>query len=210
MTSVPMSLRRAGVAVAALALVAVGAGGTLAASNPSMLYACFNASGAVAMSSSNQCKLAGGGVLAPINAAGVAGPTGATGAAGPTGATGPAGPTGPTGPTGAGVATAFVTWASGTGGMFYNDGAGHFLLLGCSGQGAPIGSQVPVFQVSLGAYADYSGSTGTVQLAGGGLTSYAFSPPQTVTFTINDGSSPLVFRVLSETQGATCDFVVQH
>jgi hypothetical protein len=91
-------LRRTIVIGAAVALLGVGAGGTLAASTPTTLYACFNASGQVAMSDANTCKLAGGGRLVPIFAAG--GPTGATGPSGPQGATGPAGSTGAGGPTG--------------------------------------------------------------------------------------------------------------
>jgi len=209
-------LRALIVGVSALALVAIGVGGTVAASNPPTLYACFNTSGAVAMSTSAQCKLAGGGQLATINAAGVAGsqgvagPTGATGVAGPAGATGVAGLTGPTGATGAGVTTNRVVYQSGQGGAFYNDNAGTFLVLGCSGVGAPVGSQVPFFEVSAGTFADYSGSVGTVQLAGGGTTAYAMTPPQTITFTIDNGSGAQVFRVLSESQGASCVFVVQH
>jgi hypothetical protein len=89
------------VGAAALALVAVGVGGTVAASNPPTLYACFNTTGAVSMSASNTCLLPGGGRLATITTAGAAGPAGATGAAGPTGATGSTGPTGATGATGA-------------------------------------------------------------------------------------------------------------
>jgi len=92
------------VGAAAIALVTIGAGGTLAASTTPTLYACFNANGQVAMATIPQCKLSGGGQLAQINAAGVPGPTGpqgATGQTGPTGATGLAGPSGPTGLTGA-------------------------------------------------------------------------------------------------------------
>ena len=74
-------LRALVVGAAALALVAIGVGGTVAASNPPTLYACFNVNGAVAMSTTAQCKLAGGGQLATINAAGVAGPQGDTGEA---------------------------------------------------------------------------------------------------------------------------------
>ena len=70
------------VGASALALVTIGVGGTVAASNPPTLYACFNTSGAVSMSASNICLLPGGGRLATINAAGVAGPAGATGAPG--------------------------------------------------------------------------------------------------------------------------------
>ena len=85
------------VGASAIALVAIGVGGTVAASNPPTVYACFDVNGNVRMSSSNLCQLPGGGRLVTINAAGVAGPTGATGPQGPTGATGPSGPTGPTG-----------------------------------------------------------------------------------------------------------------
>jgi hypothetical protein len=71
------------VGAGAVALVTIGAGGTLAASTPTV-YACFNVYGQVSMSSSAQCRLPGGGQLVQINAAGVPGPTGPTG---PTGAT---------------------------------------------------------------------------------------------------------------------------
>jgi hypothetical protein len=88
----PMLLRRAVVAGAAVALLAVGAGGTLAASSPTV-YACFNVNGQVAMSTVPQCKLAGGGQLVAITSG--QGPTGPVGPSGPQGATGQAGPTGP-------------------------------------------------------------------------------------------------------------------
>jgi hypothetical protein len=60
------------VGASALALVTIGVGGTVAASNPPTLYACFNVNGAVSMSTSALCQLAGGGQLVTINAAGVA------------------------------------------------------------------------------------------------------------------------------------------
>lgn len=99
------------VGAGAVALVTIGAGGTLAASSPPTVYACFNVYGQVSMSSSAQCKLSGGGQIVQINAAGVPGPMGPTGPIGPTGptgatgSTGATGPTGPTGPTGADGAT---------------------------------------------------------------------------------------------------------
>jgi hypothetical protein len=201
MPSVPFGLRRMGVAFAALALVAVGAGSTLAASNPATLYACYDVYGNVKMSDTAQCKLAGGGRLVSWSTVGVPGPTGPVG---------PTGPTGPTGPAGAGATTTRYAIPSGVLMSVYNDNAGTFLDLGCSGLGAPIGSQVPFFQVSAGAFADYSGATGTVQLAGGGTTSYTITPPQTIVFTIDNGSSAQILRVLSESQGAVCVFVVQH
>lgn len=101
MLSFPTRLRAAAVAASAFALVAVAAGGTLAASTPTTLYACFNTSGAVTMSTTAQCKLAGGGQLVGFNTVGPTGPTGPTGATGSTGATGPTGATGSTGPSGA-------------------------------------------------------------------------------------------------------------
>ena len=84
-------LRALLVGAAAIALVTVGAGGTLAASTTPTVYACYNANGQVAMASIPQCKLTGGGQLVSINTQGLPGPTG------PTGAQGPAGPAGPTG-----------------------------------------------------------------------------------------------------------------
>ncbi len=101
-------LRALVVGGAAIALVTIGAGGTLAASTPTV-WACYNANGQVAMATIPQCKLAGGGQLVQINAAGVpgpAGPQGATGLTGPQGATGATGATGPAGP--GTVITAYV------------------------------------------------------------------------------------------------------
>jgi hypothetical protein len=91
--------RVVGVGAAAVALVAVAAGGTLAASNPTTLYACYDASGNVRMADAPQCKLAGGGRLVSWSP-GVTGPTGPTGLTGNPGAPGVQGPTGATGPTG--------------------------------------------------------------------------------------------------------------
>ncbi len=109
-------VRRAAVVGTAVAIVAAGAGGTLAASTPTVLYACYDSYGNVRITDVNTCRLPTGGRLVPINVAGVPGPTGPTGAtgaqglagatgaagaqavAGPTGPTGPTGPVGPTGP----------------------------------------------------------------------------------------------------------------
>jgi hypothetical protein len=113
MTGVRPRIRALLVGAAAIALVTIGAGGTLAASTTPVVYACFNVNGQVTMATVPQCKVSGGGQLVQINAAGVPGPTGpqgATGVQGPIGATGPtgstgAGPTGPTGPTGVGLSS---------------------------------------------------------------------------------------------------------
>jgi hypothetical protein len=88
-------IRPLAVGVGAFALVAVGAGGTFAASNPATLYACYDVYGNVRMSDTAQCKLPGGGRLVSWSTVGVPGPTGATGVTGPTGATGSTGPSGP-------------------------------------------------------------------------------------------------------------------
>jgi hypothetical protein len=101
MTAFRPRLRALLVGAAALALVTVGAGGTLAASTTPTVYACFNANGQVAMASIAQCKLAGGGQLVAINTQGIPGPTGPTGAQGPSG---------PAGPTGAPYAPTLVEW----------------------------------------------------------------------------------------------------
>ncbi len=89
------------VGAAAIALVTIGAGGTLAASTTPSVYACYNSYGQVAMASAPQCKLAGGGQLVQINTQGIPGPIGPTGAMGATGPTGPTGPAGATGVAGA-------------------------------------------------------------------------------------------------------------
>ena len=96
-------LRAAVIGVSALALIAVGVGGTFAASNPTTLYACYDVNGNVKMSDKAMCLLPGGGRLASWGTAAVPGPTGATG---PTGPTGPVGATGPKGDTGAGSGVA--------------------------------------------------------------------------------------------------------
>jgi hypothetical protein len=104
------------VGAAAIALVAVAAGGTFAASNPATLYACYDASGNVRMADTATCKLTGGGRLVSWPAAGAAGPMGTTG---PTGATGPSGPSGQPGVPGA-------TGAAGSTGAVGDTGpAGH-------------------------------------------------------------------------------------
>jgi hypothetical protein len=118
-------IRAAAVGIAAIALLAVGVGGTFAASNPATLYACYDVNGNVRVSDKAMCQLPGGGRLAswgtagvpgPIGATGATGatgPTGATGAQGPSGAVGPSGPVGPTGATGpTGAVTGFGTTAA--------------------------------------------------------------------------------------------------
>jgi hypothetical protein len=95
MTALRPRLRALLVGVGVVALVTIGAGGTLAASTTPTVYACFNVNGQVTMATIPQCKLAGGGQLVQINAAGVPGPQGPQGLPGATGATGPTGPTGP-------------------------------------------------------------------------------------------------------------------
>jgi hypothetical protein len=90
-------IRVLGVGLAALALLAVGVGGTVAASNPPTLYACFDVYGNVRMSASNICLLPGGGRLVSWGSAGSPGPIGATGVTGLTGLTGPTGAVGPIG-----------------------------------------------------------------------------------------------------------------
>ena len=132
MPAIHPRIRALAVGVSAIALVAIGVGGTVAASNPTTLYACYDAYGNVRMSDTAQCKLPGGGRLAswgtaavsgPTGQTGIQGPTGATGAGGPTGATGvtgatgltgATGPTGPTGPTGGARAWALIDGASAT------------------------------------------------------------------------------------------------
>ena len=110
---IPLGLRRIGVVIGAAAIVALGAGGALAASNPPTLYACYDVYGNVRVSDKAMCKLPGGGRLAVINAAGIAGPVGATGATGLTGSTGLTGPTGATGSTAAATTTyGKVIWYS--------------------------------------------------------------------------------------------------
>ncbi len=90
MRLLPARIRALAVGAGAFALVAVGAGGTLAASTPTTLYACFNAYGQVSISDVNMCKLAGGGRLVAINTGGGSGGTGPTGPAGATGQVGTA------------------------------------------------------------------------------------------------------------------------
>ncbi len=94
-------IRVLAVGAAAVALLAVGAGGTVAASNPATLYACYDVYGNVRMGDTAQCKLPGGGRLVNWGSVGPMGPTGPAGPQGPVGATGPVGPTGPQGPSAA-------------------------------------------------------------------------------------------------------------
>jgi hypothetical protein len=98
--AIPLGLRRVSVVIAAVAILGLGTGGALAASNPPTLYACYDVSGNVRIADVNTCKLPAGGRLVPINAAGIAGPTGP---AGPGGSTGSTGATGATGSTGSGL-----------------------------------------------------------------------------------------------------------
>ena len=104
-------LRALAVGASAIALVAIGVGGTVAASNPTTLYACYDVYGNVRMSDTAQCKLPGGGRLASWGTAAVSGPTGPTG---PMGATGPTGAIGAQGPAGAGSGTTYYHVAFGT------------------------------------------------------------------------------------------------
>jgi hypothetical protein len=97
-------IRAVMVAVAAIALLAVAVGGTVASSNPATVYACYDVYGNVRMGDAAVCKLPGGGRLVSWATTGVPGPTGTTG---PQGATGPAGPTGPAG---AGTSASVLTF----------------------------------------------------------------------------------------------------
>ena len=102
-------IRVLGVGLAALALLAIGVGGTVAASNPPPLYICLLPGGGRLVSWGSA------GSTGPAGATGAPGPTGPTGAVGPIGAPGPigatgvTGPTGPTGATGAAMASSAVT-----------------------------------------------------------------------------------------------------
>ena len=99
-TSFPR-LRALVVAALAFGLVAVAAGGALAASNPATLYACFDKHGNVRVSDTKACLLPGGGHLVSWRTAQIPGPKGPTGPVGPTGPAGATGLTGPAGATGA-------------------------------------------------------------------------------------------------------------
>jgi hypothetical protein len=94
-------IRALAVGASVVALVALGVGGTVAASNPATLYACYDTNGNVRMSDSAICKLPGGGRLASWGTAAVPGPTGPVGPTGPQGVPGPVGATGAIGPVGA-------------------------------------------------------------------------------------------------------------
>ena len=90
MVAVQRHARALATAVAGTALVVVAAGGTLAASNPPTLYACYDAYGNVRMGDTPQCRLPGGRLVSWSTTA-VPGPPGPKGATGPTGPTGPVG-----------------------------------------------------------------------------------------------------------------------
>ena len=66
---IPLGLRRVTVVIAAVAILGLGAGGALAASNPPTLYACFDVYGNVRITDINTCKLSTGGRLVAINTA---------------------------------------------------------------------------------------------------------------------------------------------
>ncbi len=128
-------LRAGIVGVAAFALIAVAAGGTVAASNPPTLYACFDAYGNVRMTDVNMCKLPGGGRLVSWSTVSVPGPTGPQG---PQGIPGPAGPTGPRGAAGAdgsGISGDFGTVAVG-GEASLASGADFTVVLQCTADNA--------------------------------------------------------------------------
>ncbi len=121
-----IGLRTLAVGTAAFALVAVAAGGTLAAStNPPTLYACYNTSGQVAMSDLNTCKLTGGGRLVSWSTVPQPGPTG------PQGATGATGPKGAQGASGSGATTHLVKFAAPTTRVTVFDGAEFSVDLYC-------------------------------------------------------------------------------
>ena len=101
MTASRSRFRALAVGASAFALVVVAAGGTVAASNPATLYACYDVYGNVRMTDIPQCKLPTGGRLVSWGTAQIPGPAGPQGPTGATGAAGPTGPTGPTGPAGA-------------------------------------------------------------------------------------------------------------
>ena len=206
------------VGVAAVALVAVGVGGTVAASNPTTLYACFDVYGNVRMSASAICLLPGGGRLMSINVAGIQGATGATGPAGATGATGAAGPAGATGATGLAGATG-PTGATGSTGLTGATGPGttvtHVTL--SNGQWVDPVSSAFVLTCEAGGLAFDSAYPWFVTVGG---TTTAQAPyvfwmfpgpaPAYVTVTVDSGSGPRIFPVLVESAGATCVFDVGY
>ena len=225
------------VGAAAIALVTIGAGGTLAASTTPVVYACFNVNGQVTMATVPQCKLSGGGQLVPINAAGVPGPTGPTGATGiqgPIGDTGIAGPTGATGPTG----PAGSTGVTGSTGLTGPTGA-----TGSTGPTGPTGAQGPgtlathITQVYGDIWVDpddlsglelYCNSGGRIVIrmtspfwvsTTSGTTAYApyasaidavVSTPTLYTVTGDTYSGTRWYQVLAQTIGATCDYHVAY
>jgi collagen type VII alpha len=160
----PASLGRLRFAVfgaSVFALAALAAGGTLAAStNPPTLYACFNASGQVAMATVPQCKLAGGGQLAYWGTQGVPGPTGASGATGPTGATGAVGPAG------AGSATTIVDVPADNSQHAVWTGPGYSVTLTCGGAGATMWAMSPAGSQSVVVVSFISSFTGSISSGG--------------------------------------------
>ncbi len=110
MASFDTRLRGAAAGLSVVTLLTLAAGSTVAASNPTTLYACFDPYGNVRMGDTAQCKLPGGGRLVWWTTTQVPGPTGPAGAPGAPGAPGTAGPTGPTGAAGPGGVRA---WAYG-------------------------------------------------------------------------------------------------
>jgi hypothetical protein len=103
MSALRPRLRAGIVGVATLALIAVAAGATFAASNPPTLYACFDVYGNVRMTDVNTCKLPGGGRLVSWSTVSVPGPQGPQGPQGMPGPVGARGPTGPAGADGSGI-----------------------------------------------------------------------------------------------------------
>jgi hypothetical protein len=160
MPAFPYRLRAAAVAVSAIALLAVAAGGTFAASNPPTLYACFDVNGNVRLSDKNMCQLPAGGRLVSFNTVGIQGPTG------PIGTTGPAGATGPNAIT-AGTACTTATYTATIG--FDDHGYPHcgVLLTVALGQGGLEGMTASTFTASVN-YIVFSGirNDGGVHLCG--------------------------------------------
>jgi hypothetical protein len=156
-------LRFAVVGASVFALVALAAGGTLAAStNPPTLYACYNSYGQVALSDVNTCKLAGGGRLVYWGTQGVPGPTGAAGATGPTGATGAVGPAG------AGSATTVVDVPPDNTQHTLWAGPGYSVTLSCDGPHATMWAKSPAGSQSVVQVAAVSLYNGTVSSAAAG------------------------------------------
>lgn len=212
------------VGAASVALVAIAAGGTLAASNPTILYACFDAYGNVRMADIPQCKLPTGGRLVswgggsqgptgpsggpgapgPQGATGLAGPTGATGLPGPDGGTGPVGPAGRSWPlhrfTGDVAADATMSWMS-------TDPAGIGFAVQCTVvYSALVVSGLPdkVWLVSL--------PSGSIAVAGGSdpyqfTADFVTSQPFTAVFVVADGTAVTIDGIVERASGdAPCHY----